>query len=67
VVDFDLPAVEVDWQQLGGGVPQVGGEQIGGLTVVELGALAFALETHPESAPATALSGFGRPNGRIEA
>src|ERR1017187_7891612 len=34
VVDFDLPAVEVDLQQLGGGVLQVGGEPIGGLTVV---------------------------------
>src|ERR1039458_617243 len=27
----------------------------------------FALETHPESPPATALSSFGGPNGRIEA
>ena len=43
VVDFDLPAVEVDLQQLGGGVPQVGGEQIGRLAVVEFAAFAFAI------------------------
>ncbi len=28
VVDFDLPAVEVDLQQLGRGVPLVGGQQV---------------------------------------
>ncbi len=28
--------------------------------------MGLALETHPESPPVTALSGFGRPNGRIE-
>src|SRR5208282_1405654 len=52
VVDFDLPAVEVDLQQLGGGVPEVGGEQIGGLTVVEFGAFPFAIggRRHDEEA-----------------
>jgi hypothetical protein len=29
--------------------------------------LVWRLETHPESPPATALSSFGGPNGRIEA
>ena len=43
VVDFDLPAVEVDLQQLGGGVLQIGGEQIGRLAVVEFAAFAFAI------------------------
>jgi hypothetical protein len=52
VVDFDLPAVEVDLQQLWSGVLPVGGEQIGGLTVIEFGALAFALggRSHDEEA-----------------
>ena len=43
VVDFDLPAVEVDLQQLGSGVAQVGGEQKGGLAVIEFGTFPFAI------------------------
>jgi len=52
VVDFDLPAVEVDLQQLGGRVPQVGGEQIGGLTVIDFGAFPFVIggRSHDEQA-----------------
>ena len=43
VVDLDLPAVEINLQQLFGGALEIGGQQIGGLTVVETTAFAFTL------------------------
>jgi hypothetical protein len=44
----DLPAVEVDLQQLGSGVPQVGRKQISRLTVIEFGAFAFAIRSRSD-------------------
>src|SRR2546425_11199213 len=43
MVDFDLPAVEIDLQQRTRATPQVGGQQIGGVSVVAPGTLAFAV------------------------
>jgi hypothetical protein len=43
VIDFDLPAVEVDLKQGLGVVDEVGGKQISGVAVIELAALAFAV------------------------
>jgi hypothetical protein len=43
VIDFDVPAVEIDLQQLGGGTGPVGAQQIGRLAVVPACTLAFAI------------------------
>ena len=43
VVDLDLPAVEINLQQWLGGAVEIGGQQVGGLTVVESTALALAI------------------------
>ena len=52
MVDFDLPAVEVDLQQGASGVLQIGGEQVGRLPVVEFAAFPFAIGggSHDEEA-----------------
>src|SRR5208337_395940 len=43
VVDFDLPAVEINLQELFGGSLQVSGQQVSRLAVVESTAFTFAI------------------------
>ena len=42
MIDFDLPSVEIDLQEGLCVVEEIGGEQIGGISIIQLAALAFA-------------------------
>lgn len=43
VIDFDLPSVEIDLQEGLCVIGEIGGEQIGGVSLMQLAALAFAI------------------------
>jgi hypothetical protein len=66
VIDFDLPAVEVDLKQGLGVVDEAGGEQISGVAVIEPAALAFAAGCGRDDDDAQGLCGSaGTPRSTV--
>src|SRR4029077_16877360 len=62
MIDFDLPAVEIDLQQLLGGTAQVAGEQVSRVAIIQPFALTLAVGSRRDhDHPQRTLSGTALP------